>query len=157
MAAQVAQTLSKDGRDYGIEVSFVGIRRLGLSDKATGAVFQRMRAERNARAEAILAEGRALAGDLRAKADAERETALSKARGEAEAILSQAETEARAAYEVLAQDADLAIYLKKIEALRKLLQQRTLIVFDTTQPPFDILRPAVAPVDSSTPDEEGGR
>lgn len=152
MAEVVRQTLAKRGSDYGIEVGFVGIRRLGLSEEATGAVFNRMRAERTGSADTILAEGRALASDLRAKADAERETALSAARGEAEEILSQAETEAREAYAVLAEDPDLAIYLKKSEALRKLLQQRTLVVFDTTQPPFDILRPAVAPVDSGTGD-----
>ncbi|MEZ6188405.1 MAG: SPFH domain-containing protein [Planctomycetota bacterium] len=154
MGQLLRRALSKDGRDYGIEVAFVGIRRLGLAEKDTGAVFQRMRAERSASAEAILAEGRALASDLRAQADAERETALSAARGEAEAILSRAETEAREAYAVLAEEPELAIYLKKSEALKKLLQQRTLVVFDTTQPPFDLLQPDAAAVDSSS---EGGK
>ena len=39
------------------------------------------------------------------------------------------------------QDPELAEFLRKLDALRVILQGRTTVVFDTNVPPFDLLKP----------------
>ncbi|MBX3472576.1 MAG: hypothetical protein KF878_37470 [Planctomycetes bacterium] len=141
-----------DLRPLGVEVKTVGIRRLGLPEETTEAVFERMKKDREAKAAAIRAEGEAEAGRLRAEADRERDTLLSAAEADARRLMGEAEREAEEAYARLAQDPELAIFLKKLAALEKLLGRRTTLVFDTSEPPFDLLerdwRAGVAPVES---------
>lgn len=140
-----------DGR--GIEVALVGIRRLGLPENVTDAVFARMREERQALAARVLAEGRAEAGRIRAEAEGRKTALLSAAQAEARRTLAAAEKEIAGHYAVFEEDPELAVFLKKLEALRALLDQRTTIVFDT-QPPFDLLHESsVAPV--ATPGSGG--
>lgn len=149
MRTRIRASLAKT--DYGVEVETVGIRRLGLPAEATVAVFARMREDRKKAAEVVLAAGRAEAGRIRADAQEARETLLAAARAEARATLGKAEQEAAEHYKVLGQDPELAVFLKEVEALRKVFDERTTLVFDPTLPPFDLLkgarpkRPAEAP------------
>jgi membrane protease subunit HflC len=138
-----------DVQGHGVEVKLVGIRRLGLPENVTGAVFARMREERQALAAKVLAEGRAEAGRIRAEAEGRRAALLSQSQAEARRTLAAAEEAIASHYAAFEQAPELAVFLKKVEALRALLDQRTTVVLDSTQPPFDLLRQAgVAPVDS---------
>lgn len=141
-----------DVKGQGVEVKLVGIRRLGLPEKVTGAVFDRMREERQALAAKVLAEGRAEAGRIRAEAEGRRSALLSQAQADARRTLAAAEQEIATHYAVFEQAPELAVFLKKVEALRALLDQRTTVVLDSTQPPFDLLRAEAAQVDT-----RGGR
>lgn len=141
-----------DVKGQGVEVKLVGIRRLGLPEKVTGAVFDRMREERQALAAKVLAEGRAEAGRIRAEAEGRRSALLSQAQADARRTLAAAEQEIASHYAVFEQAPELAVFLKKVEALRALLDQRTTVVLDSTQPPFDLLRAEAAQVDT-----RGGR
>mgnify|MGYP001329470027 CR=1 FL=1 len=141
-------------KGHGVEVKLVGIRRLGLPEDVTGAVFARMREERTALAAKVLAEGRAEAGRIRAEAEGRRAALLSQAEAEARRTLAAAEEQIASHYAVFEEAPELAVFLKKVEALKALLDQRTTVVLDSTQPPFDLLRRAagqlegVAPVES---------
>ena len=55
-----------------------------------------------------------------------------------------AEGDAKAAesYKTFSQDPELAEFLRKLDALRVILQGRTTVVFDTNVPPFDLLNAA---------------
>lgn len=143
---EMLEAVRRDQAGIGIEVALVGIRRLGLPENVTDAVFARMREERQALAARVLAEGRAEAGRIRAEAEGKKTELVSAAQAEARRTLAAAEAEIAGHYKVFEEDPDLAVFLKKIEALRALLDQRTTVVFDT-QPPFDLLQQAdVAPV-----------
>ena len=125
--------------DIGVEVTMAGIRRLGLPKEATAAVFARMREERKAAAAGILATGRARAGEILAQAEGKKAEVLAAAEAEAQTILGEAEKEVTKLYEEVREDPDLYVYLQEIKALRKLLDQRTTLVFDPSQPPFNLL------------------
>jgi membrane protease subunit HflC len=129
-----------DHRDA-FEVAFVGIRRLALPEATVQRVFERMRAEREKRADELLAEGDALARRLRAEAEAEQELALKQAEADARSAIAKAEQAALEHHAVLAEDEDLAIFLRKLEALKRVLAKRSTIVLDTRTPPFDLLAP----------------
>jgi modulator of FtsH protease HflC len=139
---RIQAALAEDVRPLGIEVASVGIRRLSLPEEATEAVFDRMKKDREARAAKLQAEGEAEAGRIRAQADQERDTLIAAAQAEAKTLLGEAERKAEQAYAVRAEAPDLAIFLEELEALRQMLRGRTTLVFDTTQPPFDLLRRA---------------
>ncbi len=135
-----------EASELGIEVTRAGIRRLGLPEQATVAVFERMEEDRRKRATEILERGRREAERIKTEAQQRRDELLTRARAAAREILTQAEDEARPHYEVMASDPDLAIWLKKHDALKRLLEKKqgqpgATLIFDTDDMPFDLLRP----------------
>ena len=106
-----------------------------------------MKREREVKAAELLSQGQTEAGNIRAAAERERQEQLDAAQAESRRLLAKAEEESVAAYKVFEQDPELAIYLKKIDALKRALAGHTTLVLDTSSPPFDLL----APVSSTTP------
>lgn len=125
---------------YGIEVNLLGFRKLGLPPSVTEAVYRRMRQERESAAVGRREEGLRLAAEIRADADHERSAIMAEA--EAEALRLRAAGEAAAAehYEVFNQNPEMAIFLRKLEALERVLDRNTTLVLDADTPPFDLLR-----------------
>ena len=62
--------------NYGIEIKTLGIKQLKVSEDVTQVVFERMKADRQRRTEATIAQGNAEATKIRTDADAKK-TALS--------------------------------------------------------------------------------
>lgn len=137
MREGIRKTLSDQ---YGIEIVSVGLRKLELPEQTTAKVFERMKAERQWLAEQYLAEGEREATTIRAKADEEKASILAKAAAEAKLLRGQADAESAQYYEVFAANPELAIYLRKIEALKTVLEKRSTVVLDTNTPPFDLLK-----------------
>ncbi len=135
--------LEKIGREaeekYGIIVEFVKIKQLALPKSATEAVFQRMRDERESIAVDIRESGQEEAKKIRALANAERDEIIAKASAEAKILMGQGDAEAAKSYEVFAENEDLAIFLRKIDALRKTLAKRATVILTTDNPPYDLL------------------
>ena len=127
--------------ELGIEIAFVGIRRLALPKDTTENVFARMRSEREVKAAEYLAQGQAEADAIRAEADRFRDTELNAAHADARKLQAETEHENEKAYRVLEEDPELAIFLRKIEALKRGLAGRTTTILDTGSPPFDLLAP----------------
>lgn len=67
--------------DYGIEIKTLGIKQLKVSEDVTKKVFERMKAERQGRTEAIISEGAATAMRIQADANSKRDTLLDAAEG----------------------------------------------------------------------------
>lgn len=124
---------------YGMEVSAVGIRALGLPPAILERVYERMRAERAALAEAYRAEGEAEAARLRAEAEARREQQLAQADAEALRLRAEGDAAAAEAYRVFEQDPDLALFLRKLQVFEQTLGRRATVILGTDSPPFDLL------------------
>jgi membrane protease subunit HflC len=125
---------------YGIDIRHLGIKQLKVSEDVSKDVFERMKAERNRKTEATIAEGQAEATKIRTDADSKKTELLAAAEARAKAIRGQGDAEAAKFYKMLEQDPNLAIFLRDIEALKKILQERTTIVLSTDTEPFKLLK-----------------
>ena len=113
---------------YGIKVESVGIHKIILPESTTQKVFETMIASRERLAENALQEGQAQASAIRSEAASARERILAFAERRAQAIRSQGDREAAVQYESFAKNEEFAIFLRKIEALRKMLDHNTTFV-----------------------------
>jgi len=124
---------------YGIDVKMVGIKRIGLPASVTGAVFERMKAERMAEAEIIEAEAELQAQTLKAQADLEANIILAQAQAKAIQIRGAAEADAAKYFEVFKQNPELANFLFNLKALEGSLKENATLVLDPSTPPFNLL------------------
>ncbi len=127
---------------YGVEVQFVGIRRIGLPEAITESVFERMRAERTELADRYRSEGEGEAIKIRAQADGERDKLLAQAEADAKRIRAEGDAAAAEYYQVFEKNPDLAIFLRKLEVLEETLKEKATVVLSTDTEPFDILKSA---------------
>lgn len=126
--------------EYGIEVRSAGLKRLMINQKVTKDVFSRMQADRKGKAEAILAAGNAEAERIRSDADAKQKELLAFATSQAQAIRGIGDAEAAKFYKDLEADPELAIFLRNLEALKKMLKERTTLVLGTDTEPLQLLK-----------------
>lgn len=126
-------------RRYGIEVAFVGLRQVGLPEAISLSVFERMRAERQELAERYRSEGEAQAIRIRAAAESERDQMLARAEADARRIRAEGEAEAAKHYQTFAEDPELALFLRKVDALRDALGEKVSLVLSADTEPFDLL------------------
>ncbi|MFW6060637.1 MAG: SPFH domain-containing protein [Phycisphaeraceae bacterium] len=118
---------------YGIEVEQVGIQRVMLPQEPTTAVFQRMRTTRERMAENIRASGRSRADTIVSQAENTKQIILEFANRRAEEIRAEGDTRAAEIYEVFAEHEDLAIFLRKIETLKQIVERNTTFILDANQ------------------------
>ena len=127
-------------QNYGINIKTVGIKQLKVNEDTTKAVFERMKAERNRKTEAILAEGNARATAIRSDADTKKQKLLAAVEGRAKAIRGTGDAEAASYYEMLTEDPEFAMFLRETEAVKKILKNRATIVISANSAPFKLLR-----------------
>lgn len=134
-------------QDYGIEIKALGIRQLKISEDVSKDVFERMKAERNRRTEATIAQGEAEATRIKTDADSKKTELLAAAEARAKAIRGQGDAEAAKYYKMLEADPQLAMFLREIEALKKILETRSTVVLGTDSEPFKLLKekPIISP------------
>ena len=138
---EILAALRERAAKYGLEIISVGINTINVPKTISEKVFDRMIAERKKESDRIIAEGDKKAETIKIRADRERAQILAKA--EAQALKTRAEADAKAAeyYKVFGDDPELAEFLRKLDALRKVMKGRTTLVVDTATPPFDLLKP----------------
>jgi len=139
--------------DYGIEIKTLGIKQLKISEDVSKDVFGRMSAERNRKTEATIAQGQAEATRIRTDADSKKTELLAVAEARAKAIRGQGDAEAAKYYKMLEEDPELAMFLRDLEALKKILSKRSTFVVSTDIEPFKWLReiPDIKPRQPSEP------
>ncbi|MGE5295745.1 MAG: SPFH domain-containing protein, partial [Solirubrobacterales bacterium] len=125
--------------NYGIEIKTLGIKQLKISEDVTKKVFERMKAERQGRTEAITSEGGAIAMQIQADANRKRDILLDAAEGRAKEIRGQGDADAARYYKMLDADPQLAMFLRNLEALKETLSNRTTILIPTAAEPFKLL------------------
>lgn len=137
MLAMVAPSASAQ---YGLEVVSVNIRTIGVPDEPAKAIAERMISERKTEAEKYKSQGEVEAKEIMTKADNERMNILTNAEAEAKKIRAEGDSEAAKHYAVFSQNPELAIFLRKLESMKRLMGTRTTLILDTNYAPFDILK-----------------
>ncbi|NDC53880.1 MAG: protease modulator HflC, partial [Planctomycetia bacterium] len=124
--AALDESLSQSG--YGLKVESVGIYKIVLPEATTEKIFETMIKTRERLAENALQEGQAQASAIRSEAQSARDRILAFAERRAQAIRSQGDREASQEYANFAKNEDFAIFLRKVEALKKMLDHNTTFV-----------------------------
>ena len=113
---------------YGIKVERVGIRRLVLPEDISDKVFARMRTTRQRLAQEARTEGDATAESIRKDAESVQQQILAFAERRAQAIRDEGDREAAKYYSTFAKDENLAIFLRRIQALKEMLPNNTTFI-----------------------------
>lgn len=124
--------------NYGLEVEFLGIKKLGLPQNVTASVFERMQAERKRLADQSQYEGEAEAQTIRAEAEHKAAVVLADAGAKATEIRGEGEAEAAKFLSVFQQNPELANFIFRLSALEDSLKDRSTLIFDQHTPPFDL-------------------
>lgn len=130
----------KASEKYGIKIVAVGIQQLDVHQDTTSAVFERMRAERNGRKDLIIKEGDSEATRIRGDAESKRKELLAVAEAQAQLIRGAGDAEAAKYYEMLKEDPELAMFLRNLAALKKILAEKTTIVLGVETEPIYLLK-----------------
>jgi membrane protease subunit HflC len=140
--------------NYGLQLDFLGIKKLGLPESVTTAVFERMKSEREVLISKTQFEGDAEAAKIKSNAEREAAGKLNFAEAQATEVKGKGEAEAAKSLAVFQQNPELATFLFRLSALESSLKERTTLIFDQSTPPFNLFRgltPATAaPVPDAT-------
>ena len=131
--------------NYGMDVKFLGIKRIGLPESITQKVFARMTEERQRFVSKLQGEGDKQASDIRSAADRERREILGAAESSVIKIKGEADLEVAKHLAVFEQNPELATFLLKRESLEQTLKERTTLILDQRTPPFDLLNGTAKP------------
>jgi len=131
--------------NYGIEIAFLGIKKLGLPESVTSEVFSRMKAERDVLVSKIESEGNARAAAIRTEAETQAARLISDAEAQALRIRGEAESKAAEALQTMNQEPELANFLLRLSGLEMFLRERTTLILDQNTPGLDLLQKTAAP------------
>jgi len=139
---EMLDTLKKDIADVkcGIEIVALGVKQLKVSEEVSKEVFARMKAERSRREKEITSGGEGEAVKIKTDAESKAEELKTAAEARATAIRGIGDAEAAKHYEKLKANPELAMLLRDIEALKKILEKNTTFVTPTDMGPFDLLK-----------------
>ena len=126
--------------DYGLEIQFLGIKKLGFPENVTQSVFEHMQSERKLLADRYQNEGEAEADKIRTAANARAAEVLASAEAQALQIRGKGEAEAAKSLAVFQQNPELANFIFRLTALESSLKDRSTLIFDQHIPPFDIFQ-----------------
>ena len=118
---------------YGVRAEKVGIRRLVLPQENTQQVFETMRQARQRLASNARVSGQARASAIISQANSASRRILAFAQRRAQAIRAKGDQEAAGYYSAFNQDEPLAIFLRRIQTLEKILPHNTTFVLDANQ------------------------
>jgi modulator of FtsH protease HflC len=127
--------------DYGVKIVMVGVKRLGLDKDVSNVAIDTMKADRQAMARVYEVEGQARAIAIRERARAASEKIRTFAERKAQEIRGEGDRAAAAYYGKFQGHEDLAIFLRQLDALRKALSSRAVLILDeSTNPLIKLLR-----------------
>jgi membrane protease subunit HflC len=126
--------------NYGIQVEFLGFKKIGLPENVTQSVFQRMTAERQVQISDLQYKGEAEAQKIKSAADRKAADAISQATAAATRIEGEGVAEAAKVLPVFQQNPELANFLLRVDSLKQSLNQRATLIFDERTPPFDLFQ-----------------
>jgi membrane protease subunit HflC len=137
--------------NYGIQLEFLGIAKLGLPESVTTAVFARMTTERQVLISQAKNYGQAEAIKIRANADRQANETLANAESQAKQIEGQGVAEAAKTLPIFQENPELAVFLLKIQAVKDSLNKNTIMILDQYRPPFDLFNGAWTNTPSQSP------
>ncbi len=141
--------------NYGIEIVALGVKQLKINEDTTKDVFERMRTERTGMYDVITKQGEAEAKKIEDDAKLKKTVLLAEAEARAEAIRGEGDAEAAKYYKMLEEDFALAMFLRDIEALKKILAENSTVVISSKTRPFRLLEemPDIKPLNPNEPEK----
>jgi len=136
--------------NYGMDIKFVQIKKIGLPESVTQNVFDRMQAEREYYSAQIRSLGEEESSKIRSAADSTAAKLLSDADAQAYAIRAAGEAQMIKSLQVLQQNPELAAFNMQITALTQLLKEKATLVLDQSTSPLNLLQPVQPQKDAST-------
>ena len=148
MLADLQQSVA--AAKFGIDILALGVRQLGISKDVSTEVFERIKAERNGKPAQIIADGNAEAIRIRTDAKSKSDELIAAAEARAKVIRGEGDAEAARYYKDLGANPQLAMLLRNLESLQKILGSRTTFVTPTDVEPFSLLKrmPQIKPEES---------
>jgi len=114
---QIAANVNEEGRDFGLEVVDVRIKRADLPEQNLKSVFDRMRAERQREAAEFRAQGTGEASRIKATADREVTVIKAEATRKGEELRGQGEAERNKIFaEAFGRDPDFFAFYRSMQA-----------------------------------------
>jgi membrane protease subunit HflC len=176
LQTQLLESMQAAARnEYGIELVDIRLRRFNHPVLVRGAIFDRIRSERNKKVAEYQSEGERRARNIESAAEKKTRDLIAAARFEEERLKGEADTEAmRIRNEAHSQDPEFYAFLKTLEKLQNILgDNKTVLLLSTHRPIFDLLfqppRPGMsrgspgstpakgnAPKKTSAPEKKGG-
>lgn len=138
MLADLQQSVA--AAKFGIDIEALGVKQLKISKDVSTEVFERMKTERNRKAEQIIADGNAEAIKIRTDAKSKSDELIAAAEARAKVIRGQGDAEAAKHYEKLEKNPELAMLLRNLESLQIIFEDRTTFVTPTDVEPFSLLK-----------------
>ena len=136
--AEVQAELSTN--NYGIQLDFLGFKKIELPESVTATVFSRMTAERQQIINSLQYAGDAESNNIASAADRLAASVVNNAIADATRIRGEGEAAAAQVLPVFQQNPELANYLLRIDALKQSLNARSTLIFDERTPPFDLFQ-----------------
>jgi modulator of FtsH protease HflC len=123
-------------KDYGVQIVMIGVKRLGLTERAAETAIETMKQERLTMAGAFRTSGEARATAIRERARAAADKIRAFAERKAAEIRAEGDRDAAKYYAKFQGHEDLAIFLANLEMMRNALAARTVILLDESMLPF---------------------
>ena len=123
---------------YGLDIAFLGFKKVQLPESVTQNVFDRMTSERKLLADKSTASGDAEATKIRSEADRRAAEIMAIAQGQATQIRGRGEAEAAKSLTVFEENPELANFIFRLNALEDTMKDRTTLIFDPRTRPFDL-------------------
>ena len=127
-------------KDYGIELDYLGIKKLGLPESVTQEVFKRMTSERQVLISRTQYEGESEAAKIRSAADSKSAEMLANADAEATRIKGRGQAQAAESFAIFEQNPPLANFLLSLNAMELSLKDRATLIFDNHTQPFNLFQ-----------------
>jgi regulator of protease activity HflC (stomatin/prohibitin superfamily) len=126
---------------FGIELRFVGIRRIGITDHSVQVTLNSMVTQWDDEAATNMKKAQNEAMRIRTEAENKRTSALKEARAKADIIAANASAdEAKIFSELEKKDADLAAFIIELNAMEAVLKKETTLFLDENFPFLQPLR-----------------
>ena len=154
MRKEILEKIAPEVMDkYGLEVSDVLFSYIGVPEKTATAIANRMKTERDTEAARERERGKMEAEKIRTEANKEKSNRITDATKEATDIMGKGDAEAASHYAVFAQAPKLAIFLRKLQAMKKIMSSRSTLILSTDSAPFDILNGGSFASETSSPEQ----
>jgi modulator of FtsH protease HflC len=125
-------------QNYGLDIEFLGFKKVELPESVTEEVFKKMQSERSRLAVSLQSEGEKEAQRIRSEANRAAADILANADLQARQIQGQGEAEASKYLSILQRDPVLANFQLRLDALEISLKDKTTLFFDQHTPPFNL-------------------
>jgi len=141
--AEIHAELTKYAKPYGIEITQLGIKQLGLSARVSETVIQAQIKEREQEAQTYQTAGEATATAIVGRAKAASDTILAFARRDAAIIRTEGARDAARSYDAFRKNEKLSMYLRLLETIQTGFSRNTEILLDLSNGTFVPLPPSM--------------